>query len=76
MCHCGNERIEQALQPTGASGVFGGLLRGARSVLAQVGVGPGHAADPLAYLDARLLSDIGIGADSIRRDPPRHAWPH
>lgn len=86
MRHCRNEDAKPNLQPItepsarvqelGTGRLLDGLLRGARSVLSQVRAAPGQGGDPLLCLDEHLLSDIGIRADAIRRDPPRHAWPH
>ncbi len=65
MRHCRNEATEQVLHRSaghpGARRLLGGVWRGARAMLSQVGAS--GSADPLLSLDARLLSDIGIEED-------------
>lgn len=56
------------------------VLRTARVMAGSSGVTPtlraGSGAELSFYTDAHMLSDIGLAADAIRRDPPRQVWPN
>ncbi len=60
----------------GGTGLLASVMQTVRMMVSgQIGCARLET-EPVHSLDAHMLSDIGLQADSVWRDPPRGAWPH
>jgi hypothetical protein len=64
----------------GGAGLLGTVLARARSLVFPNRAAPAgcaaSGADPVQSLDDRLLLDIGLAVDAVRREAPPVPWPH
>ena len=66
--------------PSTTAGLFGAVLARARSLVSAARPAPAccdaPSAGPVQSLDDRLLLDIGLAVDAVRREMPPVPWPH